>query len=231
MVISIKFLISLLSGILPASLWLWFWLKEDKKHPEPKKKIIIAFIAGMVAVLLVLPLEKLIYSALGPTITIFTILSWAAAEEILKFLGAFLSSFYKNRDYDEPIDSMIYLISAALGFSAVENAFFLLHLIDSGQITQSIMSGNMRFIGATLLHTVSSATVGFFMSLSFYKGKEVKKSVLLFGLMVAIALHTIFNLLIIKSEDNLFMVFSGVWVLVIALMFIFEKVKTIKPRD
>jgi len=163
-----KFIISLASGVLPAILWLWFWLKEDKKHPEPKRKIIIAFLAGMVAVILVLPLEKAIYSFLGPTVTLVTILSWAGAEELLKFLGAYFSSFYKNRDYDEPIDSIIYLISSALGFSALENTLFLTNLVNSEQITQSIMSGNMRFIGATLLHTVSSATIGFFMSLSFY---------------------------------------------------------------
>jgi RsiW-degrading membrane proteinase PrsW (M82 family) len=41
---------ALLSGILPALLWLWFWLKEDNLHPEPRSLLIGSFIAGMIVV-------------------------------------------------------------------------------------------------------------------------------------------------------------------------------------
>ena len=45
-------------GILPALAWLWFWLREDSDHPEPRRLIALAFLAGMVAVAVVIPLEK-----------------------------------------------------------------------------------------------------------------------------------------------------------------------------
>ena len=47
-----------LGGLLPALAWLWFWLREDSKHPEPRRLIALAFLAGMVAVAVAIPLEK-----------------------------------------------------------------------------------------------------------------------------------------------------------------------------
>jgi len=38
--------------------WLWFWLKEDAKRPEPKRLLFAAFAAGMIAVPFALSLEK-----------------------------------------------------------------------------------------------------------------------------------------------------------------------------
>ena len=77
--------LSLLGGVLPALLWLWFWLKEDGLHPEPKKRIALIFLVGMCAVLLVLPIEKYIFS-LTAGISLITIVLWAAAEELLKYI-------------------------------------------------------------------------------------------------------------------------------------------------
>lgn len=225
---SLNFLWAVLGGTLPALFWLWFWLKEDKLHPEPKKRLVASFICGMAAVMLVLPIERYLYEWLGPAITVITLFSWAAAEELLKFFAAYISGFFRNKSYDEPIDSLMYLISSALGFSALENAFFLLNIINSGQITQSIMSGNMRFLGAALLHVACSATIGFFMSLAFYKPRDVRQSVLVIGVLLAIALHTLFNSLIMRHEESLFFIFGGVWVAIVSLILIFEKVKTIR---
>ncbi|MCX6717433.1 MAG: hypothetical protein NTU76_02040 [Candidatus Taylorbacteria bacterium] len=52
---------ALLGGILPAFIWLFFWLREDEKKPEPKSMILLAFIGGIAAVFLSLYLEKMAY--------------------------------------------------------------------------------------------------------------------------------------------------------------------------
>ena len=51
---------ALLGGILPALIWLAFWLREDYKHPEPRGLILRTFLLGMGAVILVLPFQKAI---------------------------------------------------------------------------------------------------------------------------------------------------------------------------
>ena len=225
---------SLLGGVLPALLWLWFWLKEDKLHPEPKSRIALSFICGMLAVLPAIELEKFFCGHIQPEVCVggimprlLLIVLWAATEEIFKFVATYLSSLWKNKYNDEPIDAIIYMITAALGFSALENTFFIFNLIDKGSLIQSIMTGNSRFLGATLLHVASSAAIGVMIGLAYYKKPIIKKIFLVLGLCIAIILHTFFNLLIIKLQSDLFFVFAGIWVLIILLIVMIEKVKKV----
>ena len=39
-------LAAMAGGFLPALAWLWFWRREDAPHPEPRKLIALAFLAG-----------------------------------------------------------------------------------------------------------------------------------------------------------------------------------------
>lgn len=216
----------MIGGILPALFWLWFWLREDKKHPEPKYLIVLSFIAGMVVVIFVFPVEIAIKSAFVSPIVI-TIL-WAACEEIFKF-GASYFSALKRKENNEPIDPMIYLITTALGFSAIENALFILNPLAEGDILQGLLTGDLRFLGASLLHVASSASIGIFMGFSFFKNSKKKWISIIAGLIVAIALHSAFNWNIMMSDgSNLLPVFSVVWLAVIVLIIFFEKIKKIK---
>lgn len=229
---------SFLGGILPALLWLWFWLKEDRLHPEPKSRIVLTFICGMLAVLPAIEIEKYFCYLINPAVCngdvpriapgLLLIILWAITEETFKYVLAFLSSFWKNKNNNEPIDPIIYMITIALGFSALENVLFIFNPIISGQLLQSIMTGNSRFLGATLLHVASSAAIGVMMGLSYYKKPAIKKIFLCTGIIISILLHTLFNLLIIKLGNDLFFVFAGVWVLIILLIVLIEKVKVIR---
>jgi RsiW-degrading membrane proteinase PrsW (M82 family) len=48
-----------LTAVLPALLWLFFWLREDRFHPEPRGLLILTFLAGGLVVFLITPLEQL----------------------------------------------------------------------------------------------------------------------------------------------------------------------------
>jgi|TARA_Y100000310_G_scaffold296014_1_gene327887 RsiW-degrading membrane proteinase PrsW (M82 family) len=219
-------LFAFFGGILPALLWLWFWLKEDKKRPEPRGLIILTFIAGMIVVPIVLPFERFIdVSFTGPIVIIL----WATIEEIFKFAGAYFIVL-RRKEVDEPIDAVIYMITIALGFAALENTLFLLNPLIDGDFINTIINSNLRFLGATLLHTLSSATVGIMIALSFYKsGKALKIIYTIFGLILATALHSLFNFFIIKeSGDQMLTVFFFVWIGIMILILFFEKIKRIK---
>lgn len=217
--------IAFLSGILPAIFWLWFWLKEDK-HPEPKRLLVLCFILGMFAVPAVIPFEKLALSLIKNSLLLMVI--WAFIEEAAKYIMASVAALKRKED-DEPIDPMIYMITSALGFSALENTFFLFNPLINEGFVGAILTGNMRFIGATLLHTVSSAMIGLFMGLSFYRNKMVKKSYFYTGFVLAVLLHTLFNFFIIQGKGEvLITVFAGVWILAVVLLIMFEVIKKIR---
>ncbi|MCI5108873.1 MAG: PrsW family intramembrane metalloprotease [Candidatus Pacebacteria bacterium] len=230
MLSSHTFLIPLILGILPSLLWLIFWLREDKKNPEPRRLILKAFIGGMFAVIFVIPIQKLGFYYFPLGLISFSIVS--ITEELFKFLGAYLTAL-SDKENNEPLDPVIYMITAALGFAAVENTLFLFQEVKLGaEIYSLVISGNLRFIGATLLHVISSATVGVFMSISFYKKERVKKNFMLLGLIIAIVLHTVFNLLIINSiNTSIFVTFTFVWIGVVILLLLLEKIKTIRPLN
>ncbi|MEK7180046.1 MAG: PrsW family glutamic-type intramembrane protease [Patescibacteria group bacterium] len=250
------FFFALLGGIFPALIWLWFWLHEDRKHPEPKKFIALAFFAGMLAVPFILPLEKITWDivcgsmqgvgqklscaslqdvnlmyALSPFSIIVLFSIWAFFEEIFKF-GASYLAVLRKKETDEPVDAVIYLITTALGFAALENTLFIMQLLQGPLpegISNSIITGNLRFIGATLLHTVASATIGIFMALSFYKKKHDKRVSLFWGISSAGILHTAFNFFIMKDDGiHVLTVFVFVWVAIIALMLFLERIKKIR---
>ena len=217
-------IMAFLGGIIPSLLWLWFWLKEDEEHPEPKGLLAIVFIMGMIAVIVVLPIQKFIQNIVSSYEG--KIVLWASAEEILKYL-AVLAVLYKTNNANEPIDWPIYLITAALGFAALENMLFLLKIFPSSiGTTLSLSTGNLRFIGANLLHAISSGIIGISIGISFYKQKWEKNFFLFVGFLIAIALHSAFNFFIIRNDGNdVLKVLAFLWVVTIIIILLFEKVR------
>ena len=58
------FLFAFFGGLIPAIIWLFFWLREDEKHPEPNVYIIRTFIFGMLMVPVALGIQLAINSGL-----------------------------------------------------------------------------------------------------------------------------------------------------------------------
>ncbi|MEK9170422.1 MAG: PrsW family glutamic-type intramembrane protease [Patescibacteria group bacterium] len=212
----------LILGLLPSFAWLVFYLEEDP-HPEPKKLIFEAFLAGAVSTFIVLGAQTLFNGwAINKGIASHTFLSFlflAGIEEFFKF-GATWIVISKNRnDFDEPVDAMIYLVVVALGFAAVEN---MAAATNAGEL--AFETTTLRFIGATLLHTLSSGLLGYYWAFSLIK---IKKQILVFGFILATLLHTIFNYLIIKYEPAVvpttFLIIFAIFIL-----YDFEKLKKIK---
>ncbi len=221
---------ALLGGILPTVFWLWFWLKEDDLHPEPRGLVILSFLVGMLATACAYPIEKHIATNVAASDAVL-LLCWAVTEETLKFLGIYIIAL-RSKYFDEPIDAVIYLITIALGFAALENTMFLINPLGDGDALATILLGNFRFIGATLLHVAASGFVGIVLALSFYQDK-IKRQLLAFaGLIGAIALHTLFNFSIIVSGGAyLYEIFVGLWMFILGILLICEKIKRMAPRS
>lgn len=215
-------IVSFLGGLAPALLWLWFWLRQDE-HREPRGLLFIAFILGMGAVIFSVPLERM--AAEHITDSKILILIWSSIEEILKLAAVSLLTI-RSLYLDEPVDYPIYFMTTALGFAAFENAIFLIHPITYDGNVASILTGTLRFMGATLLHAVATGSIGVFLGLAFYRGIFIKILYLLLGIASAIALHAIFNFFIIENGgNNLLQTFGFLWVVAIIIMLLFEKLR------
>jgi len=216
------------AGVLPSLLWLFFFTREDSGHKKPRGIILGCFIGGAIAVIIAIFAEKVIADSVTDPTTRYSL--WAAFEEIIKFMVAGTIIFH-TRATEDPIDAMVYCASVALGFAAIENTLFILGPLSDGSVAQAIITINMRFIGATLVHVVSSSFIGFMVGYVFYHRLPMKLFAALAGLVGAIALHATFNLSIINatSTDTL-KAFGWIWGAVVVLIILFEEVKAVHPR-
>jgi RsiW-degrading membrane proteinase PrsW (M82 family) len=230
-------LYALAGGILPAVFWLVFWLREDERRPEPRRLIARTFILGMCSVIVVIPFQRVVgkifmdgdmFPANGLLVVLLFLL-WAIVEEIFKFGAAYMGGL-KEIDDNEPIDPMIYMITAALGFVALENTLFIFNPLLQQDLVGGLITGNFRFIGSSLLHILSSSMIGAGISVSFYQSKKIKKRDFLLGFIIAVLIHTVFNMFILSQQGyGVFKTFGILWLGVMIMMLLFEKVKGIKP--
>jgi RsiW-degrading membrane proteinase PrsW (M82 family) len=115
--------------------WILFVRRFDRAHPEPIWLVLVTFLAGGVATvpagLLELALSR-ISPWLDPRVVTFggqlfalplafVVLTFVVGfvEEGLKMLGAMFA--VRRREFDEPVDGMVYGIVSSLGFAAAEN--------------------------------------------------------------------------------------------------------------
>ncbi len=217
--------IALLLGVAPAIFWLLFWLRTDKDNPEPFRLIAICFIFGGLSIYFAAFLQNLFNPLFSSEET--KIVVWSFIEEFIKFLVFYIVA-YKSIHNDEPIDSAIYLIAVALGFAALENVFYVLQPTVVSDITASLLTGSMRFFGATLLHTISSAFIGIIIGISSVNSR---KSSILFGLIGATALHATFNLFILKDDTaSALQIYGYLWIAAIISHVMLEKLRRI-PKE
>jgi len=205
----------LVFGIIPSLIWLAFFMAEDRRKPEPSWMILYVFIAGGLSTgLAVIPelyiQQFLLESGIAASSPIF-LTAFAFIEELVKFLAVYLV-IKKSKFFDEWVDGMIYMITAALGFAAVENA---LNLIGTDFIVQVTL---IRGIGATLLHALASGLVGF-----YWMRRRVIE-----GLFFATILHGVFNFLILKLEG--IEIYASILLLFAALI-VFHDFETLKHKD
>ncbi len=185
-------LILLFFGFIPSFVWLLFFLQEDSRHPEPKGLILSTFLWGGMITFYVFPLQLFAKNLLDmfslDEFSFITLTTLAGIEEIMKFAIVYIW-ISRRKDFDEPIDAMIYMIIAALGFATVENIATALKAPNSFELL------TLRFIGANLLHSLASGFVGYFWAKGIYSGNL--RNLLIAGLFWAILIHGTFNYLMI----------------------------------
>ena len=242
----LSYLVYIFFGVLPSFLWLCFYLKKDK-NPEPNLLLLKVFLYGGLMTIPAVFVQKFVLGQIQTSwfssplsFLIIVLFLMAFIEEIFKFLVV-KNKILKNPEFNEPIDAMIYMITASLGFAAAENFMVLIFsanqgLADSGfyLMTNEIIWNSIfqislvRFIGATFLHALCGAIIGFFIGLSFFR-KE-KERLILPAIGLATILHALYNFSIIKIDEGWSVVipFSLLIALYLFVSFCFQKLKQLK---
>ncbi len=223
---------TLLGGVVPTLIWLLFWLKEDEcfEMPDennnltyiceskPRSLLFVTFLCGGMAVIIALFLQKLTQPFFSGTDLIIV---WAAIEEILKYAVFWIIDAH-SKDMQGPADPLVFLSVTALGFSAVENSLFLYQALTQGDATSAFIGQNYRFLGASVLHVLSSGFIGICLGYTYFGGYISKRIAAVFGITVAIALHSLFNYLIIMDTGGGLGVPAIIWSVGIVFLLLIE---------
>lgn len=196
-----SYLIYLIFGLAPSIIWLLFFLRKDA-HPEPKRMVLKIFFYGMLITLPAIFIEKGVFDVfeeLNLPYVFYIFFGIASVEELLKYL-VIREKVLKNPEFDEPIDAMLYMIIAALGFAALENILIL--FTSPFPFFEMLSISILRFIGATFLHALSSGSLGYFLTLSFFETKNRTK-LFFAGILTAVLSHGLFNFSITKIEESI----------------------------
>jgi RsiW-degrading membrane proteinase PrsW (M82 family) len=205
-----EFLLLLFLGLIPGIFWLFFSLRQDD-NKEPPSLLLRVFLVGMLSAIIAMVIESLGFSLIeriAPIISpsLFSVLFLvelfviiALVEELAKY-GAVRFTVFKKPDFDEPVDAMVYMVVAALGFATMENMFVFLGFIGTILIPQELFTYfTGRFLFATPIHVIASGFLGYFMALGM-----VRKNVLFLplGIIIATLLHGLYNFSILESTDG-----------------------------
>ena len=210
----IYFLYALI-GIVPSVIWLLFYLRKDR-HPESNSMVVKIFLWGAIIGPIAIILELLARWLLKPmgleqffqSLSIgqsapyfFASIVFAAPiiEEGLKY-GVVKFRVLKHPEFDEPLDAMLYMIIAALGFAAIEN-LLLVFQRPLMSIEKVVALSTLRFISAIFLHALSSGLLGYWLAKSIREPAK-KSRFLAIGFAIAILCHSIYNFLVWLGGDS-----------------------------
>lgn len=165
---------------------------KDKYDPEPIRTLIKSFLMGFIAFGLTLLISLPIEGSIGLrdqnlTDQIFkAFFIVALIEELTKFIFARGFIFY-HKDFDEPIDGIIYTVMIGMGFATVENILYIFYAEGGGT------TGIIRMFTAIPAHAFFAILMGYFIGLAKYAPMGYSRLFSLLALIVAVLFHGLYD--------------------------------------
>ncbi len=175
------------------ALFTYFYVR-DKYEKEPRLLLLKVFVLGMLsvipAVIIGLSLQWAL-SLLAETGSLFfnlveIFIVVALVEETVKFL-AFFWPAYRHPAFNEPYDGMMYAITSALGFAAVENVLY----VAQGGTAVALA----RMVLAVPAHALFGAFMGYYVGRAKFSPTR-SRYYLMAAIVMPVLLHGTYNWLL-----------------------------------
>lgn len=197
------------AGIAPGfALLSYFYLRD--KYVEPITLVIRMFLFGCLLTFPVMFMQY-IFTQEG----LFT-RDWQQAflqagflEECVKWL-VLMYGVYKNGEFNEPFDGIVYAVSVSLGFATIENILYL--------FVYGIDFAFMRALLPVSGHALFGAVMGYYVGKGKFQTGKRKKILLSVSFLLPMMLHGMFDYVFIKFDHYLYLIVPfilGLWWLVL----------------
>ena len=188
---------NLILAILPPVLIAYYVYQQDKFEREPKSLIVKSFLFGCISVVPILILELIFNENLFSSLFVYMFCGVALVEEGMKYF--FLKKYlFKNPEFNEPLDGIVYAVMVSLGFATVENIAYVI-----GAQEQGTFVAVLRMFSAIPLHAACGVIMGYFVGMAKFN-KENYNSLLLKGVLIATLVHAIYNYFLFLGQGQIF---------------------------
>ena len=220
---------TLLITILPSLLIVTFFVMSDRFR-EPNKEIIKVFTYGIILIFPAFYLNTFLGGIFASRSIsenlISSFLTAAPVEETLKFCVLYFL-VYKMKDFNEPIDGIVYGVVVSLGFATLENIYYVYFLSDYYDTSERALA-IWRSFSAVPAHGVFGATMGyFFMNYCFSK----KQSNLFLCILAPFLLHGFYNFFAADYFLISFLLIVISWIVVLRMFLILKKSQKTKKAE
>ena len=193
----------LILSILPSVLILLYIYRKDKYEQEPLALLLKAFVSGALSVVIWLAIYYLLLESIIPTepdtgshfANAFIEAFFAAAipEELVKFAMLYWL-IWKNPNFNERFDGIIYAVFVSLGFATLENIMYVLQL--------GVGVAVLRALTAVPAHALFGVAMGFYFSYAkFLPERQNKYFALCIG--IPILLHGVYDFILMWQSNLL----------------------------
>ncbi len=170
----------LIIAIAPVLIILGYIYYRDKYEKEPLSLLIKGLISGMIIVIPVIISEQLIYSLLPYLFKNETGMAFgnaffvaALCEEGLKLIAVY-QLIWRNKNFNERFDGIVYAVFVSLGFALVENTMYV--------FSNGLSTGLSRAFTAVPAHAMFGIMMGYYLgNARFFPIKRPLYLMLAFG--------------------------------------------------
>jgi len=193
-----------LASIAPTVALAYFFYIKDKYEKEPRYLLMKAFLLGVIAVIPVLFLEMKLNvfdaSENGDLVSIgYTAFIVAGlVEEGFKFL-IFYMLIWRNHEFDEMYDAIVYSVFVSLGFATIENIGYVL--------STGFGIALLRSVTAVPAHALFGVSMGYYLGIARFAREQYRAKYFRLGLIVPVVLHGIYDFILMSRKYYMITVF------------------------
>ena len=187
----------------PVLFWAVYHYHKDRHLPEPVGHLIMTFGLGMAAVYI----SSALYAGLGSVglrfdagylaetnawaLLAYSLLAIGPIEELAKLLP-FLLVVLRFKEFDEPMDGIIYASFIGLGYAAIENWQYLDYLTRTEAVARGFAS--------PVIHMLFASIWGHWIGRAHLAGRSIVPAALA-SLGVAASLHGLYDFIVILNAN------------------------------
>lgn len=188
---------------IPAVFWLGFFYLMDRHEPEPKQLVAGVCVLGA---LIAAPLADFVQSQFAPSAALgiavlspfapdrvlHAVLITGLSQEMCKY-AVVRYTIYLSREFDEPMDGIVYMMACGTGFAVWVNY----HRLASQYHEAYLSIATARAVVTTLAHASFAGLLGYVMGRAKFSRRSalVRGTLLMLGLLGAAAFNGQFALL------------------------------------